>query len=128
MKSRIIEVEDFPPVFWGSFLVITFDEEWERKVMVSDPETQRFSLLAAHGWTREHLLVVDLGIGRGAMFHTRVDPRSQIAAIDFHFSPFFLCFLDWLWAQDLSDLDALPEHIVLDGPLSDLRADQPAGG
>ncbi len=128
MKTRIIEVEEPRPGFIGTFMVGLFDEEWNRRSLTAvgyDPAT---SLLHNLGWVGEHFLVVELGRGHGALFHHKSEPRWDVPETGIYFGPMFLPFMEWLKTQDLSRLDELPEHVVLDGPGSVLRSKEDEGG
>ena len=64
MKTKIIEATNGPQN-WGKFMLGRFDSEWARgSAALTDP----YSLLSRVGWTDEHLLVLDLQTGEGAIF------------------------------------------------------------
>ena len=111
MKTRLIEVyNDFN---FGKFLVGRFDEaEWSRRSAVDG-----FPLLGGRGWSHNHLLIVDLATGEGAIFlpggkaSYDLNQKHQIW-VCLLYEP----FLSWLYTQDLIDLDALPEKLYLEAP------------
>lgn len=99
---------------WGKFLLGRFsEEEWQRGSALPDVAPMR--LLVARGWTAEHLLFMDIETGEGALLR----PCSHgSAAADLHKHRVWVCplaepFLEWLYSQDLSDLDALPCYVEL---------------
>jgi hypothetical protein len=108
MRTVCIEATNGPQN-WGKFLVGRFDpDEWERASAISGRP-----LLRAVGWTQDHVLVLDLQTGEGAIFR----PGGLVAAdLEKHrvwVCPLFEPFLVWLYTQDLTDLGALPPHIDL---------------
>lgn len=111
MITKIIEATNGPNN-WGKFLLGRFDQaEWEKRSAVA-PE--RGSLLTQRGWQPHHLLVLDLQTGEGAIF-----APGGLASADLNTKhqvwvcPLFEPFLNWVYAQDLTDLANLPDHIDL---------------
>lgn len=115
MNTKFIEAEnrseDDPGGFnWGKFMVAQFtDEEWDRTSAVDGRR-----LLAGRGWTRHHLLVVDVQTGEGAMLLPGGSARSDLN--DKHqiwTCPLFLPFLNWLYAHWNKDItwETLPGKI-----------------
>lgn len=109
---------------WGKFLLARFEEqEWCHASTVDGN-----CLLRSQGWTPDHLLVVDLATGEGAILR----PSKTGAAahdLDKHkvwVCPLFEPFLDWLYGQDLGDLAALPSLVVLEAP-SEMRGYRRSG-
>lgn len=111
MRTKIIEVEEVNKTLWGKFMIGVFDDEWGRSTMVEDYGHQ--NLLQRLGWVREHILIVDLSVGHGAIFHIKSYPVGQVAEKGIYFCPMMTAFVLWLSAQDLSDLDALPDVVEL---------------
>lgn len=111
MKTKFIEAEHDDIQFnWGKFMVAEFDEdEWERSPAASG--TRGGSLLSQVGWTPRHLLVLDLQTGEGAVFMPGGLPSADLDKHRVWVCPMFEPFLNWLYKQDLSDLDALPSVI-----------------
>jgi hypothetical protein len=113
VKSKLVEATapDAGSPNWGKFLVAQFDEdEWGR---VSDVSGR--PLVASQGWSREHALVLDLSTGQGALFCVRPGgvPELDLRKLQLHLCPLFRVFLQWLYVQDLSDVDVLPAHVDL---------------
>lgn len=111
MKTKIIEVtnEHFN---WGKFLLGRPHEEWQRTVQVGgDPTAGRSLLLARCGWTRDHIWVLDLQTGEGAFFKPGGAAKADLEKHRIWVCPMFEPFLEWLYEQDLSDLDALPDAL-----------------
>lgn len=115
MKVKIIEAgNDFN---WGKFMVMRPDVEWEHHsaVPMGDSEyPSPGSVLAARGWAHWHFIVFDLETNEGATF----GPQGGLASADLHkhrvwVCPMFEPFLNWLYEQDLSDLDKLPDYVDL---------------
>ena len=110
MKTKFIEVTQDKErgMNWGKFLLMRFDSEWEYKSML-DPGP----LLPRLGWARHHLWVLDLQTGEGAFFSP-----GGIASCDLQKHRVWVCpmyepFLEWLYRQDLTDLDKLPGLVEL---------------
>jgi hypothetical protein len=126
MQSKFIEATNGPQN-WGKFMVGRFtQEEWMTRSAV-EPER---GLIAGRGWSRDHLLVVDLQTGEGAIFRP-----GGVAGYDLNKHAIWVCplfepFLTWLYEQDLSDLDALPAYVDLPDAefmMSGYRRPGPAG-
>lgn len=95
---------------WGKFMIGRFTEdEWDHRSEV-DPGV---SLLAAVGTNPQCVWVLDLQTHEGASFR----PGGLVSAdLDKHkvwVCPMFEPFLEWLYDQDLTDLDALPSLVEL---------------
>jgi hypothetical protein len=112
MKTKFIEATEATQFNWGKFMVCRFEaEEWARR---SEIATHERSLLHGRGWTPNNVLVVDLQTGEGAIFkpggYVKYDlnDKHQIWVC-----PMFEPFLEWLYKQDLTDLDTLPGHVNL---------------
>lgn len=124
MISKIIEASnrDAGGFNWGKFMVARFTDEWLRKPAVRVdgehmPSSAATPLLARCGWTHDHILVMDLQTGEGALFRpggyakSDLDQKHRIWVC-----PLFEPFLTWLYEQPLGDLAALPAHVTLDAP------------
>ena len=94
---------------WGKFMVARFDEaEWARR---SSVDTRL--MLQARGWSPEHVLVLDLQTGEGAMFAPHGFHRADLQKHAVWVCPLFEPFLGWLYKQDLTDLEKLPLTVQL---------------
>lgn len=117
MITKFIEATN-GPLNWGKFMVGRFDKEWSYKSVVDEDGP---SLLWGRGWTPEHILVVDLQTGEGAMFMPRGFAPADLNKHKIWVCPLFEPFLTWLYVQDLSDLDKLPAHIDLPNAPFDMQ-------
>ena len=109
MISRFVEVtnRDDGGINWGKFAVMRFEPaEWERKSQVGGG-----ALIGGRGWTRDHGLVLDLQTGEGAIFLPGGSARADLNKHKIWVCPLFEPFLKWLYKQDLSSLDALPNLV-----------------
>lgn len=125
MQTKIIEATNIKHggYNWGKFMLGRFDEERSTFSAIDG----RRSLLAACGWTPDHLLVVDLQTGEGALFRPGGSTRADLDKHRIWVCPLFEPFLMWLYRQDLSDLEALPAMVELDAP-SAMAGYRRAGG
>jgi hypothetical protein len=112
LKTKIIEAtQDKEQGFnWGKFLICKFDSEWE---YISQMDQR--PLLAGRGWDNSHVMVIDLQTGEGSLFR-----QGGLARADLHKHKIWVCpmyepFLEWLYQQDLNDLDKLPPIVVIPG-------------
>lgn len=97
---------------WGKFMVGRFDgDDWDERSTIEP----RVGLLRGRGWSIEHLLVLDLQTGEGCMLAVRPTgfPAADLEKHRVWVCPMFEPFLEWLYVQDLSDMDALPRVIEL---------------
>lgn len=96
----------------GKFMVAQFDGE-----DLAEPQEVwveiRPRLLRGRGWGPEHLLVLDLETGEGAMFGPGGNAHADLNKHKIWVCPMFEAFLTWLYEQDRSDLNALPRVIEL---------------
>lgn len=105
------------PANWGKFLVARMDSEWARISVVSPGPVR--SLLAHCGWDYRFLWVMDLQTGEGALFRPGGSARADLEKHKIWVCPLFGPFLEWLYAQDLSDMDRLPQRVELpDAPFA----------
>lgn len=107
MQTKFLEVTNNNQN-WGKFLLIRFDHEWEKTSAFTDR-----SLLREIGWHPENIIVFDLQTGEGARFRP-----GGLAAADLDKHKIWCCpmygpFLEWLYTQDLSDLEKLPNSLDL---------------
>lgn len=114
----------------GKFLVAKFDREWiaRSEVDAAYDAAMVMSLIRRCGWAPDHILVLDLETGEGAMFW----PHG-IARIDLNTKrriwvcPMFEPFLTWLYSQDLTDITKLPKVVQIDTPESALHGYRRSG-
>lgn len=111
VKTKIIEATNGGN--WGKFLVGQMDDwEWSRFSRV-DPEDRR-RLLGICQWGNRSILVLDLQTGEGARFNppgfaaADLNQKHQIWVC-----PLYEPFLTWLYEQDLTDIDKLPDLVNL---------------
>lgn len=110
MQTYFIEVTN--KFNWGKFMVGRFTtEEW----CVPSRIGKLHSLIGGRGWSLQHIFVMDLQTGEGAMFlPNRNFPEAAKVDLDnrkIWICPMFEPFLKWLYAQDLQDLTLLPSLV-----------------
>lgn len=99
---------------WGKFMIGKFSpEEWAYRSALEAANAQR--LIAGRGWSTRHFFFLDLQTGEGAIFSP-----GGIASADLEKHKIWVCpmaepFLEWLYQQDLGDLDSLPPLVELPG-------------
>ena len=110
MTPKIIEATNHPNgINWGKFLVARFDQnEWTKRSDIS-----KTPLLRSLGWSEEHLWVLDLQTGEGALFWPGGSAHHDLNKHQIWVCPLFEPFLTWLYQQDLTDLNKLPDIVVL---------------
>lgn len=119
MKTKIIEVTNRAgnaehEFNHGKFLIGRFDHEWERPAFAAP---QAFTLLSTIcGWTRSHVLVLDLQTGEGAIFKHGGLASADLNKHKIWVCPMFEPFLAWLYMQDVTQLSTLQDTIDLDVP------------
>lgn len=118
MKIKIIEVTN--GFNWGKFLLARFDVEWQYRSQLEDDDFGG-PLLFQLGWRPEHLWVLDLQTGEGALFRPGGLAKADLDKHRVWVCPMFEPFITKLWRMDLSDLDALPDVMELS------EADAPSG-
>lgn len=112
MKTKFIEVTQPEHLNWGKFMLARFDaEEWARRSALAEG-----SLLRGRGWGPEHLLIVDLQTGEGAVFRQGGSARNDLNKRKIWVCPMFEPFLEWLYKQNTDDLDALPGYVEIAAP------------
>ena len=116
MKTKLVEVTN-GIANWGKFCVGMFDDEWEYKSVIDGNR-----LLAGRGWTRDHLLVLDLQTGEGAIFRPGGLASADLEKHRVWVCPMFEPFLTWLYArsrEDVAFFANLPAHVDLpDAPFA----------
>lgn len=111
MKTKFVEVTNGPRNH-GKFMVAEFDEsDWKYRSVV-DPAALPL-LSSVCGWGRGMLWVLDLQTGEGAIFRHGGYAHADLDKHAVWVCPMFEPFLEWLYEQDVSDLDALPDHVDL---------------
>ena len=113
METHFIEATN--QLNWGKFMLGRFDSEWAARSALEDSK-----LLSGRGWTREHLLVLDLATGEGALFRVNQHGIAK-EDLDKHriwVCPLFQPFLEWLYVQPDLRFKALPSFIELEAPFA----------
>jgi len=105
MKTKIVEVTNGPRN-WGKFLICAFDSELDYRSVVDDRR-----MIASRGWGPEHVLVLDLQTGEGAMFRLGGLASADLDKHRIWVCPMFEPFLTWLYQQP--DPFAIPAHVDL---------------
>lgn len=113
MKTVIIEATNAAHggINWGKFLIGRFDTEWGYRSVID-----KRPLVAGRGWSPTDLLVLDLQTGEGTIFSPKGYAKADLDKHQIWVCPMFEPFLTWLYAQDLTNLDALPVVVHLDAP------------
>jgi hypothetical protein len=108
---------------WGKFMVARFDEqEWALRSQIDDGAC----LLSRLGWTPEHVWVLDLQTGEGALFSPHGYAIADLNKHKIWVCPLYQPFLEWLYKQDLQDILKLPMKVELpkaEGALYGYRRD-----
>lgn len=107
METKIIEATNGPRN-WGKFMVCRFDGEWSHRSAVDG-----LPLLRARGWAPDNVTVLDLQTGEGAIFRPGGLASADLQKHRVWVCPLFEPFLGWLYQQDLTDLQALPDLVDL---------------
>jgi hypothetical protein len=109
---------------WGKFLVMRPDAEWGQHSHVD--QARPVSVLALHR-TPEEIWVLDLATGEGACFRPGLHGSAQLERHRVRVCPLYEPFLQWLLAQDLTDLSALPPVVELPDAPAELFGHRRAG-
>jgi hypothetical protein len=109
MKTRLIEASN--GFNWGKFLLGRFDREWTVETSIEGFGLR--GILNSQGWDGLHLLVLDLATGEGALFRPGGLAAADLKKRAVWVCPLFEPFLEWLYQQDLQDLDRLPQFVLL---------------
>ena len=116
MQTRFVEATniDAGGMNWGKFMVARFtSDEWARSSQVGGR-----IMLAERGWTPEHVLVLDLQTGEGALFRPGGHAKCDLDKHQVWVYPLFEPFLKWLYEQDLAEIDRLPAVVKINNPAS----------
>lgn len=109
-----------PVANWGKFAVGAFgphEYAW-RSAIAEDPGQpdllpQR-PLLATLGWSKRHILVLDLQTGEGGLFRHGGHARADLNRRRIWVCVLFEAFLGWVYEQDLAAIADWPRVIHLD--------------
>lgn len=116
MITKFVEVTN-DEQNWGKFLVMKFDTEWEYRSCMT-PESKR-PLLDACGWSRDHIWVLDLQTGEGVFVRLGGFAAADLNKHKVWVCPMFEPFLEWLYKQNMNELEKLPDRLNLpDAPFS----------
>jgi hypothetical protein len=108
---KVYPIEATNGANWGKFAVARpGGDEWAWSSQVGHPG---IPLLSQVGWARDHLWVMDLQTGEGGIFYPGGKASADLDKKQIWVCPMFEPFLNWLYAQDLSDLEALPSLVEL---------------
>ncbi len=108
---------------WGKFMVGRWTEdEWARRAAIDGRP-----MLSSRGWTSEHIFVMDLQTGEGAVFRPGGLVSADLDKTQIWVCPLFEPFLEWLYKRDLTELSNLPTEIKINDPKSALRAPRRPG-
>ncbi len=111
MKVKFIETTNQADggLNWGKFMVARFEPtELAVPSAIEESLGVHAGLIAGRGWGPDHLLVLDLQTGEGAMFRHGGFAKADLTKHRVWVCPMFEPFLDWLYRQNVSDLDTLP--------------------
>ena len=116
MQVKLIEASNGGN--WGKFAVCRWDAaEWA--IASSLPDASGGSLLRRIGTSPEAVWVLDLQTREGASFQPGGLASADLEKHRVWVCPMFHPFLEWLYAQDLTDLAALPAYVDLpDAPFA----------
>jgi hypothetical protein len=107
VETKIIETEGAGN--WGKFLIGR--PTWERGYPSALPDAEGALPLAR--WQPTTLLVLDLATGEGAFFVPGGLAEADLRKHQVWVCPMFGGFLEWLYRQDLTDLQQLPALVHL---------------
>jgi hypothetical protein len=105
---------------WGKFAVAQpGPDEWAWKTALPPHDDHPFPrnpvpLLRDIGWSPRHVWVFDLQTGEGAIFPFGGHAPADLAKHRIWVCPLFEPFLAWLYRQNLSELEQLPQLVELD--------------
>ena len=98
------------PLSTGKFAVGLPAEEWHWRSQISEFSG---SILRELGWSHQHVWVIDLTTGEGAIFRHGGFARADLDRHKIWVGPLFEPFLAWLYTQDVHNLGALPSLVHL---------------
>lgn len=115
MKTKIIEAQEPTHSWWGKFLVGQFENEWNRlsDMFQGEKIQSNTPLLSLLGWSKRHIVVVDLSIGHGTILYPNpnASPVHDLEKRGIYFCPLMVPFLEWFyeeaWDKELEDLPDL---------------------
>jgi hypothetical protein len=114
--TKFIEATNGPSANWGKFMVAKFGpDDWATQSAISG------ALLAGRGWDMQHIFVLDLQTGEGAMFRHGGFAKADLDKHKIWVCPLFEPFLEWLYKQDVDVLSRLPEKVDLPNAPFELR-------
>lgn len=107
MKTFLFEATNGD--FWGKFLVGMMDDEWHWYSQISKlPD----SLLRQRGWSGNHIWVMDLETGEGALFQHGGYAPGDLNEHKIRVCLLFRPFLCWLYKQDLAALSDVAGSVL----------------
>lgn len=118
MKFHYFEAVNQAPN-WGKFAVGRFGPDewgWMSETKLESGEANPYSVLGQNGWGRDHLFIMDLATGEGAIFRPGGgSARGDLLKTQLWVCVLFEAFLTWLYQQararggrlSESDLEAL---------------------
>lgn len=109
MKIKFIEAHN-DKKNWAKMAIFRFGAEEFAHVSAIAPEYQ---LLNVIGWEPRVIWVLDLATREGAAFKPGGLAKADLEKHKVWVCPLFQPFLEWLYKQDLTDLEALPSMINL---------------
>lgn len=116
MLTKIIEATN--RVNWGKFLIGRFsEEEWARRCQMDGSNPKR-SLLSEIGWDHSNIWVLDLQTGEGACYRPGGLAKADLEKHKIWVCPLYESFLTWLYKQDITNLETLPDVIDLEAESS----------
>lgn len=89
---------------YGKFMVGVFGSEWEYRSAV-DPS--RWPFLHDRGWSRQHILVLDLEAGEGIIVRAGGHAHADLCKQQVYVCPLFEPWLAWLHGQLRGSKDIL---------------------
>lgn len=109
METKFVEVTN--GFNWGKFLLGRFDQGERAYRSVIDQPQEPYPIVPWR-WTNDHLLVLDIETGEGAIFKVGGYAKADLDKHRIWVCPMFEPFLNWLYEQDVTDLQALPDHVT----------------
>lgn len=118
MRSYFFEASHGGTGNWGKFMIGEFGAiDWTTPSAL--PEASDQLLLRGRGWGYDHVLFVDLQTGEGAILKPGGVVKADLEKHAIWVCPMAEPFLEWFYAQDRSNLGALPRYVELpDAPFA----------